>query len=369
MNILLLTSHSIAEYDDVRMFTDLGYDVFSIGAYSNPHEASEFRPALPDAPNHPELAALCHAQRVQHAEESHEWAVDWAKADLHPDLIEWADIIVAHHYLDRWVVPQWQRIKHKRVIWRTCGQSDPPLERLMAPLRREGLEIVRYSPKEREWFEKLGVFAGEDALIRFGKYLDDYPRWVGGDYVANVTQDMKGRGDWCGLSYWLEATEGLNAKPAGPHSEKLPGGVGALDYPDMLQYLAHAGAYLYMGTSPASYTLGLIEAMAVGVPVVSMGAERFMVPPLFEAPELVQVVESDPAAASGQLRHFLDRDMQAYWLKQSDFLRGQHMNAGLFDVRAVAPQWAKLLGTPIPRAWYDGLYFPETARRLAEMAA
>ena len=51
MNLLLLLAHSIAEYDDVRMFSDLGYDVFSIGAYTNPaNPGDNLRPALPGAP-------------------------------------------------------------------------------------------------------------------------------------------------------------------------------------------------------------------------------------------------------------------------------------------------------------------------------
>ena len=41
MNVLLLTSHSIAEYDDLRMLTDLGYNVFSIGAYTDPRNPTD----------------------------------------------------------------------------------------------------------------------------------------------------------------------------------------------------------------------------------------------------------------------------------------------------------------------------------------
>ena len=67
MKILLLLAHEIAEYDDLRMFTDMGYDVFSIGAYTNPsrpdltmeHGGRGLRPPLPNAPYHPELEALC----------------------------------------------------------------------------------------------------------------------------------------------------------------------------------------------------------------------------------------------------------------------------------------------------------------------
>jgi len=343
MKVLLMLAHSIAEYDDLRMLSDLGYDVFSIGAYSDPvNPATDLygtpfssRPALPQAKDHPGIRALCVEQRERHHSDSDTWAIDWAKADLHPDLIDWADVVICHHYLDRWIAPQWTKLRDKTVIWRTCGQSDPRLEFLMKPLRAQGLRIVRYSPKEAEFFSRIGAWAGEDTLIRFGKYLDDFPVWTGwGGYVANVTQDMAGRGDWCGLSYWLERTAEFDAMPAGPKSEKLPNGLGALDYPAMLRYLAHAGAYVYTGTSPASYTLGLIEAMAVGVPIEVMPAERFMVPGLFEAPDIV--------LSLGKIEDFLGDENAAGFASKAVRERADQ----LFDVRKIGRQWLELLGAP-----------------------
>src|SRR6185369_16408105 len=116
----------------------------------------------------------------------------------------------------------------------------------------------------------LPGFAGEDALIRFGKYPDDYGPWVG-DYevVGNITQHMKQRGDACGYRDWVTFTDGLPTAPAGPGSDEMGemGGLGSLDYPVMLAYLRHVRAYLYTGTHPASYTLGLMEEMLSGVPV------------------------------------------------------------------------------------------------------
>jgi hypothetical protein len=281
MNVLLLTSHSIAEYDDLRMLTDLGYDVFSIGAYTDPaNPTDDKRPALPDAPYHEVLAQACDVQRGLLGDPGPN--IDWAKAALHEDVIAWADVIIIHHFPERWIVPQWENIKRKRVIWRTCGQSSPfgETERMMAPLVADGLEIVRYSPAERN----LPDYAGESALIRFGKYPSDYGPWVGDQYVVgNVTQDMRNRGDSCGYGFWLAATAGLPTRPAGPGSEALLGGVGALEYDAMLDYLRHLRVYLYTGTQPASYTLGLMEAMLSGVPVVSIGANAFGWPELFEA--------------------------------------------------------------------------------------
>jgi glycosyltransferase involved in cell wall biosynthesis len=43
----------------------------------------------------------------------------------------------------------------------------------------------------------------------------------------------------------------------------------------MRAYLRRCRAYLYTGTQPAPYTLGLMEAMMTGVPVVSIGPKAY----------------------------------------------------------------------------------------------
>jgi hypothetical protein len=335
MNVLLLTSHSIAEYDDLRMLTDLGYDTFSIGAYIDPQNPTDDkRPAL-DVRSHPELAALCDIQREAYGDPGPR--IDWAKARLHPDIIDWADAIIVHHFPEWWIAGQWERIRHKRVIWRTCGQSAPDgsLERLMGSL--DGLQIVRYSPKER----LIPDFAGEDALIRFGKYPDDYGPWVGDcAAVGNVTQNMAQRGNATGYDTWLRYTDGLPTLPAGPGSEVL-GGLGSLDYAAMVDYLRHIRTYLYTGTHPASYTLGLIEALLSGIPVIAPPWETGYAPldALYEAPDIVW---ADPTRVDhvGKLRAFL-ADQQIAGLVGS---RQRQRALELFDVAVVGPQWKAFLG-------------------------
>ena len=343
MNLLILSSHSILEYDDLRLFDDLGYDTFIPGGYSDPSNPGEhLRPALPDVKHFPELAALCHEQRVKHADvPAGPGIVDWAKADLHPDLIDWADVIMVNCFPVEWITPQWGRIRHKRVIWRTIGQSNPWVEHEMTRFTHEGLEVVRYSPAERRAFEPSGIFAGENAMIRFAKYPGDFEPWVG-DIVAvgNITQNLDQRGDHCGLDFWLAATQGLPTMLAGLGSERL-GGIGTLDYPAMLDYLRHLRAYLYMGTQPASYTLGLMEAMLAGVPVVSIGPEGMWLPPLFEGHELTEPLGSgDLAWTRGWLEDLLGPTNLARNLgtQQRDHA------IELFSADVIGPQWKEYLG-------------------------
>jgi hypothetical protein len=154
-----------------------------------------------------------------------------------PDpILDWAEVIIYAAHEHKWIVPNWQRLKHKRVVWRTIGQSAHPNEWMMKPLRREGLEIVRYSPAER----RIPEYAGEDALIRFYKDPDEWQGWHGTDaVVTNVTQNLYMRSmaddgflqpigkQWTSYSFWTGATQDLPVAPAGPGSEQI-GGLGSV---------------------------------------------------------------------------------------------------------------------------------------------
>ena len=339
--ILLLASHAVAEYDDVRMFHDLGYEIFAPGGYEDPSSEGEgIRPPLPQVPYYADLAERCQRQRSLYGEPGP--AIDWAKARIHDDIIDWADAIIVHHFVDRWVGAQWDRIRHKRVIWRTCGQSNPELEDYMRQF--DGLEIVRYSPREQAHFERRGSFAGQDALIRFGKYPSDYGPWTGESVtVGNLTQDMPARGHAVGYPYWLQATAGLPTMPAGKGSETMPGGIGALSYELMLAYLRSQRVYLYTGTTPASYTLGLIEAMLSGVPVVSIDAASWG-----EGWDGADLFEGDAIAGYAPPTVADTRNLLATILNQPDLAltvsrQARDRAISLFGIEQVGAQWRAFL--------------------------
>jgi hypothetical protein len=232
VNIVQWLAHSIEEYDQLRLLTEIGHTVFSPGAYIDPRNpADDKRPGL-DIDTVPELKAAVDAlgqpNHPRHGTcngaDAHHDTVEASKRDTPDAIIEWADVIIVHHLEHTWLIPQWHRIKGRcRVIWRTVGQSGDRNEMLMAPLHREGVEIVRYSPKERS----LPGFAGEDALIRFYKDPADYGDWTGeAPLVTNITQSLYARSlandgllqppgkQWTSYSFWEEATQGT-AAPAG----------------------------------------------------------------------------------------------------------------------------------------------------------
>ena len=337
MNVVLCLSHSIEEHDQLALLHGIGADVFSIGGYINPaapHDPK--RSALPQVPHYPDLQRAVDDLGTDDN-------LGAAQHRLPPAILDWADVIIYHHYLDR-LFGQWDQIKpwldaksHRRVIWRSVGQSITGNEQDAAPFMRDGLERVLYSPKERH----IPGFSGGDSLvIRFYKDPDEWTGWTGEEpVVINITQHLAQRDPYTNFGFWEAATQGLNRMPLGPGSEVL-GGPGQLSEDDMKAWLRKARAYLYTGTQPASYTLGLIEAMMTGIPVVSIGPKWMRIwpysPGLFEGREIALRGSDDPAEA---------RRIIARLLEHRDPNPPERQRAiELFGKDTIAAQWARHLG-------------------------
>lgn len=253
MKLLYLSCHGTLEYDEVKLFNELGIDVFSHGVYTNPTISGD--------PKRPPIGGIYHP-------ELYNLAVAYGKENIHPDMIAWADVIVCMHVVD-WLSKNWEKMKGKRVVWRSIGQSTLNVERMLGPLRRDGLEIVRYSPRERT----IPGFVGEDAMIRFYKDPDEFCGWTGNEkQVLTVGQSMKKRDHFCNFSIFEETTREWARKLVGPENEDA-GDIwaGCLNYEPLKRILRVSRAYFYTGTYPASYTLSFIEAWMTGIPIVALG--------------------------------------------------------------------------------------------------
>lgn len=325
----------------LRLHHENGHEVASIGGYIDPaHPHDDKRPALLQVP----MVQVVKDAVDALGQEGHTDTLLAAKVRIPDPILDWADTIIWHHNLHR-LYSQWSRIRdwltpERRVIWRTVGQSVDGNEHDAAPFRAEGMEIVRYSPKERS----IPFYAGEDALIRFGKDPAEWSGWTGSlAAVGNVTQKLRERDPWTHYGFWQAATEGLPTLPAGPGSAEI-GGLGELPYDTMRAYLREVRCYLYTGTQPASYTLGLIEAMMTGVPIVSIGPGGFRqpifpyVPDMFEGHEIVGRWSDDPADANVMLGRLLTDESRV-----AASIAGRERAIELFGIDRIRAEWAAYL--------------------------
>lgn len=282
--ILYLSAHSVLEYLEVKMFYELGYEIFSPGAYVEPLNPgdSTLRPAIDGLVYNPDILAQWHKLAATCSGED-------AKNHLTKEFVDNFDIIIVMH-LPRWITENWDAIKHKRVIWRTIGQSIASVEQQLYSFRQMGLEIVRYSPME--W--NIPGFIGSDAMIRFYVDTDEYQVWVGDKQrVITFGQSMKQRDQACNFTFFEEVTRPFDRHLFGPGNEGVgPWTTGKVSYEEQKKELKHNRVYFYTGTHPASYTLNFMEALAAGIPIVAIGydkgnAKYFHNHRLYEIPQLL----------------------------------------------------------------------------------
>src|SRR5574337_717576 len=342
MHALLCLSHSIEEHDQLLLLAGLGLGVASLGGYIDPaHPHDPKRPPLPQVPLVPVVRDAVDAVGGNGAAQSRipDAVLDWLGDD---------GIIMFHHYLDR-LIGQWPTVRDwlhgspdRRVIWRTVGQSNPDLEAAMVTLRRDGLEIVRYSPDEAA----LPNYAGADALIRFWKDPDEWSGWIGDEArVTTVVQNFAGRDPFTNYGFWQAATAGLPIEPLGVGSDAI-GGPGTLPLDALTDRLRHARAYLYPGTQPASYPLAFIEALMLGIPVISIGRAHMSMSPfgpdLVEAADLAGFTTDDPAEAARMLRVMLeDHDVARRFGEM-----GRETAIALFGRATIEEKWRAYLSVP-----------------------
>lgn len=308
--------------------TELGWSVFSFGGYRNP--------ATPHDNKRPGYKGF-------QSDQLEAVALQCSQDNLHPELIEWADIIISMHRHD-WIINNWEKIKHKKVIWRTIGQSIPAIEKALDPYR-EGLKIVRMSPME----EGIGNYLGKDALIRFYKDPDEYKDWNGNkETVITVGQSVKQRGTFCGFNEFNQATEGLSRALYGPGNEDSGIDGGLLTFEELKAAYRDNRVFFYTGTYPSSYTLGFIEALMTGIPIVAIGKglweRKFWDMNVYEVDKIISngingFISDDISVLSGNVRELLGNPELARKIGQA----GRETAIELFGKSLIKKQWKEFL--------------------------
>ena len=333
MKILYLSCHAILEYDELKLFHELGLDAFSHGAYMRFNQPSEMRPAICAEDKTDEKLLL--------------QAVNCTKESLSQEFIDNFDVILVMH-IPTWIMDNWPKIKDKIVIWRTIGQSTSDVEGALAPYREKGLKIVRYSENERT----LPNYIGEDAVIHFYKDENELKDWNGDEkQIITVAQAMPSRMAFCNFSTFIEATNGFQRRLFGPGNEMasyINGGT--LTYKGLKDEYRNNRAYFYTGTHPASYTLNFIEAFMTGIPIVAIGPIYGNMPlrpdcaHLYEIPQIINnyingLYSDDVQELSSFIQTLMDDKDYAKGIS----INGRKRAIELFGKAKIKQQWQGFL--------------------------
>jgi glycosyltransferase involved in cell wall biosynthesis len=340
MRILYLSCHSILEHDEVKLLTELGHYVFSPGAYLDPSVSpDQMRPALDSVKYDPEDVAAFHALGKPGRDN---------KELLTKEFVDRFDTIIVMH-MPKWIVLNWDAMKHKNVVWRTIGQSISPQEKALQSYREEGLKIVRYSPRETT----IPNYIGSDALVRFYKNPDEFGNWSGEEKrVITFAQNMQQRDANCNFTFFEEVTRPYPRGLYGPGNENSGDFAhGKQDFEELKRLMRDSRVYFYTGTHPASYTLNFMEAWMTGIPIVAMGpkhgnARYFPDHELYEIPDLIQngingFISDDPAELRTAIEVLLNNEKVAQMVSEN--ARADAIK--VFGKETVGKQWKSFLET------------------------
>lgn len=273
MKILYSSAHSVLEYDELRLLTEMDgeledkfdIEVFSMGAYMNPTQSGDYlRSVIPKGKFYPDLYGV---------------GIQCSNDLIHPELIEWADVWLCMHnssvpgqqYFQRWIVNNFYRFKKegKKVIWRSIGQSTPDIEKELSSYFQKGLQIIRYSELEKS----IPNYCGASGTIPFYKDENEFNNWTGQKKVViTIAQSFKKRGEHLGYNTFERVTNGFSRKVYGTENADL-GDIngGSPSYEELKRILRESRVLFYYGTQPAPYTLTFIEALMTGIPIVAVG--------------------------------------------------------------------------------------------------
>ena len=338
--ILYLSCHSILEFDEIKLLSQLGHEVFSPGAYVEPRNPGDatLRPSV-DFDYDPDVVAQWHKLASNYPDKD-------TKDYLTKEFVDNFDTVIVMH-LPRWIQRNWDAMKHKRVVWRTIGQSIQPVEQSLRRFRDEGMEIVRYSPMERN----IPGYIGEDALIRFYKDEAVYSGWTGEqERVISFAQSMKQRDQACNYTFFEETTRDFPRHLFGPGNEGQSWTSGKVSYVQQLIEYRTNRCYFYTGTHPASYTLNFIEAAMTGIPMVCIGNEHgnasyFQNHNLYEIPNIIKHGENGFISDNPtELQHCIRELLGNYDYAQKISEAGRQTAIELFGVNKIKNQWKAYLG-------------------------
>ena len=321
MKIWINSCHAALEYDQAKLFSELGLSVsglFDVG--------SKQRPKVKGVTDVDAPAEIHEANKTR---------------DIQLSQIGDPDVIIVHQtsdFVER-TLAYAKQAEHTQVVQIIFGQGNSVQHQMLAQVARDyhNVWIVPYALKEFNMYSMLGAPADRLRMIRFGKPHSDFqPRaWKGTEPCCFVPcNSVHKRGDGCNWNaLQLLMGSGINLVVGGKDTEEI-GGLGELTFDQYRDWLQRAQCYLHLGTIPAPYTLTLVEAACSGTPIVGMNNGHGL------ATEGLGIqISKDVCEVLGFIRRILqDPDVRQHAHEHSCYLADTAFSGSI-----VRQQWFQLL--------------------------
>jgi len=345
MKILYLGCHDVLEYDDIRLFMDIPeVEIFSPGPWTCVSKYQTLmRPPIWGYRPDKELRSLWlnhvrslppKTKRLDHMSE------------LPLSFVKKFDVVICINDLD--LITKNEKVLREAgvaVILRSIGQWEVGHRiKIKDFQKRFPFTVVNYANTEPDDYP----------VIRFGKEPSDFYYWGGyrGTYsqkIMTTAQRMKERFSPCNYNLFYRTTAPYDRQVFGPGNDDVDSEIrgGLVSWSEIRFYLSKYRAYYYTGTHPAPYTLGFIEALMAGIPLLVIGKELFN-HPQYEVEDLM---------VSQGLGHYVGHtpDEMTVLCNQAltdprELLLGRstkqiEIGERLFSYNTVSPQWETLLKT------------------------
>lgn len=345
MRILYLSCHETLEYDELKVLDSLGHQVFSVGHYTDPRK-----------PLHPTRDGVLDIKIDEELLEKFKFYHNYESLvkqfgnltikdilnvyykRVHREFAKLFDMVVIAHFEDNLTL-NWECFQKMPVVMRYIGQPQSHFSPYIKYCKK-----VAYSETEKY----ISRFTKFDRIIQ--PYVDTnyYKDWVGGgDYVLTVNKWFKKRGIYSAWNTYLNVTSGLNRVVGGFENEDIPFSAGDLK-PDEIQKLRReASVYFSTCTKPGPFTYSFIEALATGIPMVSVGPKIGSISPdkpTFAAHQFIENGESGFWSDNEkELRSYIDLLLSDPELQKKFSIKGREAALKYFSFEKNQQEWKELL--------------------------
>lgn len=253
-NILYVSCHSVLENDELKIFKELGHQVFSCGSYINPLAPSENIRNPMELVQKKEWIDIFHKTKCK-ALPNGMWV--FSKEFIR----EFDTIIFMHSYQS--MINSIKMLTGKKIYWRSIGQSNTVIEKSISRIRSD-IKIIRYSPME----SLIPGYCGEDDIIRFYKNKLDYKKNNPViDKIIIFYNSFLHRKNHFNFHYYNWHIKDL---PHDIYGGNTVGGnfMGQVSFSEQIELLSKYKSSYVINTYPAQYTLSFIENLAAEIPII-----------------------------------------------------------------------------------------------------